>query len=162
MTLSPQDAEDLVQEVCIKALHHLEELAEIEYPRAWLLKVMYNQFVDETRRTARSPVDAAWTGDQSAEPDEMASHTEQPEELTDRDQRVERVLRAMRSLNANQCALVAMHDVEGLSIAELCQMTGMPEGTIKAQLHRTRKKLGRLLKNDALARPHLKVIGGKP
>ncbi len=67
----------------------------------------------------------------------------------------------MRCLNADQCALVAMHDVEGLSIDELCQLTGMPEGTIKARLHRTRKKLGRLLSNEAVTRPQLKIVGGK-
>ncbi len=161
MTTSPHDAEDLVQEVCIKALQQLDKLERVEYPRAWLLRVMYNQFVDETRRAARSPVDAAWTGEQSADPDEIACHTEQPEELTDRDQKIKRVIRAMRCLNADHCALVAMHDVEGLSIDELCQLTGMPEGTIKAQLHRTRKKLGRLLQNDAVTRPYLRIVGGK-
>jgi RNA polymerase sigma-70 factor (ECF subfamily) len=82
-----------------------------------------------------------------------------PEELVDRDQRVHRVLRAMRCLDANHCALVAMHDVEGISIGGLCRMTGLPAGTIKAQLHRTRMKLGRLLSSDAMARPQLKVIG---
>lgn len=161
MAMSPDDAEDLVQEVCIKALKHLDDLEKIEFPRAWLLKAMYNQFVDDTRRAARSPMTGAWTGDQSADPDEVASHMEQPEEVTDRDQRVEQVIRAMRFLNAEQCALVAMHDVEGLSIDELSQLTGMPAGTIKAQLHRTRKKLGRLLKNEAVSKPHLRVIGGK-
>ena len=161
MAMSPHDAEDLVQEVCIKALQQLDELERVDYPRAWLLRVMYNQFVDETRRAARSPVDAAWTGERSADPDEIACHTEHPEELTDRDQKIKRVIRAMRCLNADHCALVAMHDVEGLSISELCQLTGMPEGTIKAQLHRTRKKLGRLLQNDAVTKPHLRVIGGK-
>ena len=161
MTLSPHDAEDLVQEVCIKAFDRLDELEQIEFPRAWLLKVMYNKFVDDKRRNARSPVDLAWTGEESAEPDDIASRADQPDDLVDREQHVERILRAMRCLNADQCALVAMRDVEGLSIDELCELTGMLAGTIKAQLHRTRKKLGRLLSNDAVTRPHLKVIGGE-
>lgn len=161
MTLSPHDAEDLVQEVCIKALKQIDHLERIEYVRAWLLKVMYNHFVDETRRAAKSPVDAAWTGEQSDEPDELASGAARPDELTETSQRVEHVIRAMRYLNAEECALVAMHDVEGLSIGELSELTGMPGGTIKARLHRTRVKLGRLMKNDAVTRPRLKAIGGK-
>ena len=159
MVSSPHDAEDLVQEVCIKALKQLDELERIDYVRAWLLRVMYNHFVDDTRRAARSPVETAWTGDESDDPDELASRSAQPDELTDRDQQVENVIRAMRCLNADECALVAMHDVEGLSITELQKITDMPEGTIKAKLHRTRKKLGRLLQNDAIKRPHLKAIG---
>lgn len=161
MTLSPHDAEDLVQEVCITAAKRLDELEGIQFPRAWLLKVMYNRFVDDTRRISRSPVDLAPTGEASDEPDDIAAGMARPDELVDREQEFARILRAMRCLNAEQCALVAMHDVEGVSIDELCTLTGMPEGTIKSQLHRTRKKLGRLLSNDAIARPHLKIIGGK-
>lgn len=161
MTLSPHDAEDLVQEVCIKALKQIDHLERIDHVRAWLLKVMYNHFVDETRRAAKSPVDAAWTGEQSEEPDELASHGARPDEVTETTQQVEHVIRAMRYLSAEECALVAMHDVEGLSIAELSELTGMPDGTIKARLHRTRVKLGKLLKNDAVTRPRLRVVGGK-
>ena len=145
----------------MKAFDRLDDLEQIEFPRAWLLKVMYNAFIDGRRRAGRSPLDVAWTGEESAEPDDIASRADQPDDLVNREQKVEHILRAMRCLNADQCALVAMHDVEGLSIDELCKLTGMPAGTIKAQLHRTRKKLGRLLSNDAVARPHLKVIGGE-
>ena len=49
----------------------------------------------------------------------------------------------------------------GLTISELNQVTGLPEGTIKARLHRARKKLGRLLSNDPVAAPRLKVVGGR-
>lgn len=160
MTVSPHDAEDLLQEVCITAYERLDELEDIEYPRAWLLKVMYNRFIDGRRRSDRSPVDNAPTGAESQEPDLSAAPGAGPEELVDRDQRVHRVLRAMRCLNADHCALIAMHDVEGVSIEELCRLTGLPAGTIKAQLHRTRMKLGRLLSGDRMARPQLKVIGG--
>lgn len=161
MTRSPHDAEDLVQEVCIKAFHRLDEFEQIAFPRAWLLKVMYHKFIDDKRRTARSPVDIAWTGEESAEPDNICSGVDQPDDLVDREQHVERILRAMQCLNADQCALVAMHDIEGVSIDELSELTGMPGGTIKSQLHRTRKKLGRMLSNDAVARPHIRVIGGQ-
>ena len=161
MTLSTHSAEDLVQEVCLKAMSRLDELENVEYRRAWLLKVMYHRFIDDQRRNQRSPVDIASTGIESMEPDIIADRTGQPDELVDREQRIEAVHRAMRCLKAEQCALVAMHDVEGLSIDELCELTGMPAGTIKSQLHRTRKKLGRLLTNDAIVKPHLKIVGGK-
>lgn len=161
MTLSPYDAEDLVQEVCIRAFDRLEDLEKIEFPRAWLLRVMYNLFIDSTRAAGRSPLDVAGTGDDSAEPDHIDSGAERPDDQVDRDQRIEQILRAMRCLNAEQCALVAMHDIEGLSIDELSRLTGRPAGTIKSQLHRTRKKLGRLLSNEAVMRPQLRLVGGK-
>lgn len=161
MTLSTFDAEDLVQEVCIKAFEGIDELERIEFPRAWLLKVMYNKFIDDKRRAGRAPVDIATTGAESDEPDRTAATSAGPEELVDRDQHVEQILRAMQCLNADQCALVAMHDVEGVSIDELSELTGMRAGTIKSQLHRTRKKLGRLLRHKFTDNPCLKIVGGQ-
>jgi RNA polymerase sigma-70 factor (ECF subfamily) len=159
MTLSYHDAEDLVQEVCIKAFAHLDRLETMEYPRAWLLKVMYHLFVDNKRREERSAIDAAATGQDAGQPETLDSGEASLDELIDRSQNIERVLNAMRCLDPDQCALVAMHDVEGVSIAELCAMTGQPAGTIRSQLHRTRRKLGRLLSNDAIRRLHLKIVG---
>lgn len=161
MTLSPHDAEDLVQDVSMKALARLDDLERMQYPRAWLLKVMYNLFLDSKRQEARSPVHQAHTGADSDEPDSLESKGVPSDELVDRSQNIERVLKAMRCLDPDQCALVALHDVEGVSVEELSRMTGLAAGTIKSQLHRIRRKLGRLLSNDAIRRSHLKVVGEK-
>jgi RNA polymerase sigma factor (sigma-70 family) len=161
LTLSPHDAQDLVQDVCLKAFTRLDELKNIEFPRAWLLKVLYHEFIDSKRRNRRCPVANAATGAETDEPDFDIAGGAQPDELVDQEQRLERVLQAMRILKSDQCALVLMHDVEGFSIDELCTLTGAPAGTIKAQLYRTRIKLGRLLSNGSKAEPQLQVVGGK-
>jgi len=157
LTRSEDDAQDLLQEVLLKALAWLDELEEIEFRKAWLIKVMYNTFIDMTRGEKRSPMTQA--GDSGREPDELPANGDSLDQLFDRRQRVERVLRAMRVMNYEDCALIGMHDVEGLTIKELKQVTGMPEGTIKARLHRARKRLGRLLSNDAACTPYLRVVG---
>jgi RNA polymerase sigma factor (sigma-70 family) len=161
LTRSPHDAEDLVQEVCLKAFGRLEELERIEFSRAWLLKVLYHEFIDSKRRNNRSPVSLADTGTETDEPDRTPAKSTQPDELVDQQQYIGRIQSAMRLLNPEHCALVVMHDVEGYSIDELCKLNGAPAGTIKAQLHRTRVKLGRLLASGALATSPLKIAGVK-
>jgi len=162
MSMSAVDAEDLVQEVCLKAFLKLDELEAMEYQRAWLLRVLYNQFVDSRRVMQRSPVGLATTGDDENNAfDVPAGAGWQPEELLDRELRVELILKAMRVLGTDQCTLVALHDIEGMSLDELHEMTGTPIGTLKSQLHRTRAKLGRLLASDLAQKPDLRVIGGK-
>lgn len=160
MTLSPVDAEDLVQEVALKAFERLDELEKIEFPRAWLLKVMYNKFIDEHRSAKRSPVAQAATGVDSEEPDDHERSAWLPEEMLDREIRVTRILMAMKRLDSDSAALVALRDIEGLTIAELEEMTGSPSGTIKAKLHRSRARLGRILSSDATLKPELKAVGG--
>jgi RNA polymerase sigma-70 factor (ECF subfamily) len=159
MTLSPVDAEDLVQDVALKAFEKLDELEKIEFQRAWLLRVMYNKFIDEQRSAKRSPIDQAATGLESEEPDDYERSDWLPEEMLDREIRVTRILMAMKRLDSESAALVALRDIEGLTIAELEEMTGSPSGTIKSKLHRSRARLGRLLSSDATLTPDLKAVG---
>lgn len=161
MTFSSVDAEDLVQDVCLKSFARLDELERIEFPRAWLLKMLYHKFIDNLRIEQRSPISIAETGLDSIEPDDLMQQVSQPEKLVDEEIRIARILMAMNRLSGDQRSLVALRDIEGLSIKELQLLTGLPSGTIKAQLHRTRAKLGRILSSDETLKPHLKAIGGE-
>ena len=58
LTRSIPDAEDLVQEVCVRAYPRLEVLADLDNPRGWLLCVMRRLFIDQTRRYERSRVES--------------------------------------------------------------------------------------------------------
>jgi RNA polymerase sigma-70 factor (ECF subfamily) len=53
LTRRKVEAEDLFQELLIKAYGKLDVLAKIDEPGSWLCRVMYNLFVDERRRFAR-------------------------------------------------------------------------------------------------------------
>ena len=53
LTNNVTDAEDLVQEVLIKAYERHAELTSIAALGPWLGRVLYNRFVDDTRRYAR-------------------------------------------------------------------------------------------------------------
>jgi RNA polymerase sigma-70 factor (ECF subfamily) len=158
---SPADAEDLVQEVCMKAYLNLDKLEQMEHKRAWLIRVLHNLFIDGQRSRQRSPLHIA---ENSVDVDQMSFPQDahlQPEEQVERVMRVDIVLRAMALLDKEQCSLLTLHDIEGLSLDELHAITDIPIGTIKSRLFRSRVKLGRLLKNEAIRRPRLKVVGGK-
>ncbi|MBT8443698.1 MAG: RNA polymerase sigma factor, partial [Gammaproteobacteria bacterium] len=99
MTLSSESAEDLVQDVALKAFERMDELEKIEFPRAWLLKVMYNKFIDEHRNAKRSPVAQAATGLDSADPDDYGRSEWLPEEMLDREVRITRILMALKRLD---------------------------------------------------------------
>ncbi len=146
LTAMPADAEDLVQEVCIKAYRNRERLKGMDYPRAWLLRTLYNRFVDDQRGRQRSPQAAGTESDETTElagPDGL-----QPEQETQRIMNIEAIQFAMMRLGSDQRALLGMHDIDGLSLAEIQSVTGLPEGTIKSKLHRARCKLGKLLHQE--------------
>src|SRR5262245_31479865 len=54
---NPAEAEDLVQDVCLYAMSHADQLLGHPNPRAWLFKVLYHRFIDYCRSGKRCPVD---------------------------------------------------------------------------------------------------------
>lgn len=146
LTRSKHDAEDLAQEVCVRAYPRLAELEGLEQPRGWLLKVMYRLFIDWSRRYEQMHVTSLEIVDVLA----MASDEPGPLELTERAHDSRDLDHAWLRLDREQRALLALHDVEGHSLAELNQMTGIKEGTLKSRLHRARVRLGKLLKSEQM------------
>ena len=155
------DAEDLVQDVCLKAFLNFDKFEQIEHKRAWLLRVLYHAFVDARRSQNRAPTHIGRSIDEDDQLLIAENADMQPDEQADRMLRIERLLAAMALLDKELCTLLALHDVDGLSIEELSVLTNLPQGTIKSRLFRTRAKLGRLLKNKRLGNVALKVVGGR-
>lgn len=144
LTRSRHDAEDLAQEVCVRAYSHLDELELLEQPRGWLLRVLYRLFVDTVRRYERKHVGSI--DDLTAE---LASETPSPVEEAERALTRRRLDDAWRYLDAEQQALLALHEVEGHTLGELAELTGLKEGTLKSRLHRARVRLGKLLSRES-------------
>jgi len=143
-TGSRQDAEDLVQELCIRAFRNIDSLAELDNPKTWLLCVLRRLFIDQTRRYDRTNVSSL-----EANADELLEHDAPgPLELTESAFRVQRLNHQWKKLAEEQRSLLALHDIEGYSLSELSEITGIKEGTIKSRLHRARVKLGRLLHSN--------------
>jgi RNA polymerase sigma-70 factor (ECF subfamily) len=142
LTGSTQDAEDLTQEVWIRASARLDDVVKHDNPRAWLLRVLYRLFVDLVRSRRRSPIRLV-TGNEAL--DAAISAEPGPEQQAEAATFYKRLHLAWERLTNDEQLLLALHGVEGLSLAEIQDVTGLPLGTIKSRLHRSRIRLGRLL-----------------
>jgi|SRR5690606_17971069 len=143
-TRSTHDAEDLVQEVCVRAFPRLAELERLEQPRGWLMRVLYRLFIDLSRRYERRHVASLESLDAAALP----QAAENVADDAAAEQRAERLRRAWQRLDQEQRALLALHDIEGYSLRELNELTGLKEGTLKSRLHRARVRLGGYLQYE--------------
>lgn len=135
-----EDAEDLVQELCARLFPKLEQLLQLERPGPWLARALHNLFVDQARRRARSPVEAA------EEVPEAVSADPGPEQLTQAQLTAEAIQAALARLPAEQRAVIAWHDIEGYTLEELAESRDLPLGTLKSRLHRARASLRRMLR----------------
>ena len=145
-TGSVADAEDLVQDVLLKLFPRTEEMLGIQRLRPWLARVLYHHYVDTVRKRARSPILELVADEGEEDPlEKVPAARDGPEELAERSGLRERILVALRQLNPEQRAVIAMHDVEGYSLEELESMLETPLGTLKSRLHRARQRLRVLL-----------------
>jgi RNA polymerase sigma-70 factor (ECF subfamily) len=89
----------------------------------------------------------------------LSSEGPGPDEHAEWSGEAERLARVWPRIDRDNRALLALHDIEGYTLEELTDITGLKEGTLKSRLHRARVLLGRLLRHGpALA--EVKVLGG--
>jgi RNA polymerase sigma-70 factor, ECF subfamily len=143
LTRNRADAEDLVQETCIRACEKLAELKDAGPVKSWLLRVMHNRFVDGTRHARLSPIEVREnvTLLGSACPDPT------PEESLDQSQRMAQLENAWRRLDRGQRALLALK-AEGYALREISEITDIAMDALTMRLYRARQNLTRCLQQE--------------
>lgn len=139
-TGSRGSAEDLVQELCVRMLPRIAEVARLDRPGPWLARSLFNLYIDQARRQARYPVESV------EQLPELEDPNPGPDELADLQMSVERIEAALLELTPEQRAVIAWHDIEGYTLEELAEEHEVPLGTLKSRLHRARAALREALR----------------
>jgi len=142
------EAEDLFQELLIKAFGKLDDLVKIDEPGSWLCRMMYNLFIDERRRFARRRMHTVEEGELAGDGLAGLPGTQNPALDHERRERLLALDTALRQLSDEHRIVVLLHDTEGYKLLEIQDLTGVPVGTIKSRLHRARARLREILIND--------------
>jgi RNA polymerase sigma-70 factor (ECF subfamily) len=132
MTGSIVDGEDIVQEVCVKAIEAAAAVGAIENLEAWLFRIAHNAALDFLRRRNRQ---------RAALLDEATEMIADPTADADRRMVAAASLRAFMELTAIERSAVILMDVLGYSLEEIGFITGATIPSIKAALHRGRGRL---------------------
>ena len=148
LTGAKAEAEDLFQELLIKAFGKLDDLVKIDEPGSWLCRVMYNLFIDERRRFSRRRMHTVEEGALSGDGLEGMPGADDPVRDNERREQLERLDAALRQLSDEHRIVVLLHDTEGYKLTEIQALTGLPVGTIKSRLHRARARLREILLAD--------------
>jgi len=141
LTGNRTDAEDVVQDACMRALASLEATTILQ-PRAWLLTIVRNTaftWLAKNRPKTVLLTDDAQLLEAAAE--RQAGASPDPEEAliaaADR-QSLEAAIEALPHLFRE---VVVMRDVNGLSYREIATAIGIPQGTVMSRLARARALL---------------------
>ena len=148
LTGQKAEAEDLFQELLLKAYGKLDALVNIDEPGSWLSRMMYNLFIDERRRFARRRMHTVEEGEMSGDGLAGLPGSDNPARDHERLERMKRLDSALSKLSDEHRLIVLLHDTEGYKLTEIQELIGVPVGTVKSRLHRARGRLREILTED--------------
>ena len=139
------DAEDLTQEVFIRAYRNLHRFRGEAKFSTWLYQIAKNMAFNKLREFKRRVY--GWlkpnhTNDEG-EPliEQIASDDRDPESLLEGRESNHHVQKAIAELNPVWRAALILRDIEEMSYEEIGEILGLAQGTVKSRIHRARSQL---------------------
>ena len=155
LTRARDDAEDLVSDTMLRAFDRWEQYQLGTNVRAWLFTILYHTFVSRKRRIdareVQLPEDPeGWSAFEAvgeSDPEGKFYDSFIDEEVT----------REIDRLPEDYRTAVVLSDIQGLRYAEIAEILGIPEGTVKSRLFRGRRILQKKLVDYAVEMGYVKA-----
>lgn len=139
-----EDAEELTQDVFIKAFRKLDTFKGGSSLSTWLYRIAWNTAVSATRKKRLEYPE--FDENQFANlPDETVDEVLSKE---DDERQLRQLERAVELLRPEEKALITLYYTENKPMTEVAQILDISSDNAKVKLHRTRKKLVLLLNNE--------------
>jgi RNA polymerase sigma-70 factor (ECF subfamily) len=135
------DAQDLTQEVFIKALQRQDQLKDADKAAHWLSRIATNTAIDHMRRNGRVSFCEL---DSLPEP-VSSSPAESPEQVLLRAERQAVLEDGLQMLTARERAALLLRDVEGLPAEEVARHLNCSKATVRSHIANARVKFRRYL-----------------
>jgi RNA polymerase sigma-70 factor (ECF subfamily) len=136
LAADPARAEELTQDVFVRAWEKLESFRGESAFSTWLHRLAVNVVLTEKRATGRREK-RTFTVDDLESLDREAATPPAGARMD--------LERAIAALPAGARTVFVLHDIEGYQHEEIAEMSGLAEGTSKAQLFRARRLLREML-----------------
>lgn len=143
MTNHPEDAADLTQEVFLKAWNHLDKFEFKSAFSTWLYRLASNLCIDALRSSRRRQNLPLTFEDEEGEEQriEVADPAPLPEDRIIASEDQQRLSAAMEALEPEHRQILTLRVVNDMSYADIAEILGVKEGTVKSRLARAREKL---------------------
>jgi RNA polymerase sigma-70 factor, ECF subfamily len=136
MLLDSDAAEDATQETFIKMLAGIKGLEKMESFLPWLFSIARNEVMMQIRRNRRNGIHT----------DEDVWDIQTPYEITVAAETTEIVQRLLHKLKSEYREVLVLREYEHLTYAQIAEITGDTESSVKSRLFKARKSLTKKLK----------------
>ena len=138
------DAEELANDVFVKAIRSQKSYNQDFALEAWLIGIAKNVVTDYLRKTMRRqlvPLDSIMG---------LISANRQPEEVVVLNEEIKELVSAMAMLRDKERQILSMKFATDLKHREIAQIIGISESHVKVTAHRALTKLKKYMKEDTL------------
>lgn len=140
---SSLDAEDVLQEVFLKAYKNIDHFQGNSNLYTWLYSIARNICIDEFRKLKKE------AGRSSIPVEEFELESDEFKNQNNRED-ILQLRRAISQLPELLRTIVVMKSIDGLSYTEISEVTGINEQTLKNRMFRARKLLAESMKKTNL------------
>ncbi len=150
MLSNRQEAEDVAQEVFITVYKNIGSFRGDCRLSTWIYRIATNHCRNRIKYLSRRKMqEHREYQDELAKlqpRDGMASQPtagliERPDQMAEGRQMEKLVQRAIRALDDDHREVIVLRDIQNLAYQDICEITGLPAGTVKSRLHRARLAL---------------------
>jgi RNA polymerase sigma-70 factor (ECF subfamily) len=138
------EAEDLVQETCLRALRAMERLRPDSNAKSWLFTILRNIWFNQLRRWRTAPEMVELDLDGNG-PNKAADTAKDPHATYVSNIEQEQIRAAIHQLSQEFREIIILREYEELSYQEMATVLECPVGTVMSRLARARSKLRDLL-----------------
>jgi len=150
---SPQEAEDLSQEVFLKIFRSLPTFRRASTLKTWIYRITTNMALNRIKWLRRRgqyrqvSIDVSVNENLPPLSESLPDRSPRPDNHARGAQIAERLQEALDELSDDQKAVVILRDIEGLSYDQIAGMLDINIGTVKSRLARGRANLQERLKD---------------
>ncbi len=137
------DAEDIAQQVFAKIYFSINSFDFRSSLLTWIYKITVNECYDYLRKkkVRKLVYESDFSEDDARKMESSDIAVDRAPAADDSLAKRDLVTKLLSKVSAEDRSLILLKEVEGHSVEELAQMTGMNENTIKVKLFRARQKL---------------------
>jgi RNA polymerase sigma-70 factor (ECF subfamily) len=140
------DADEVTQETFVRIYNRRKQLKDVNYFASFLMRIATNYSIDLIRKRQKRYVsveDESQT--QTSTSVELSEKIDRPDQIYEKREILRKIKQTIEQLPPKQRVTVILHDVEGFSKAEVAQILGCPQATVRSNLHIARTKLRKWL-----------------
>lgn len=144
---SPEDAEDVAQDVFIEIFYAIGKFREEAKLSTWIYRIVVNKSLEHIRRQKRQKRFAFFTNIFEVSENKKLHVTdfEHPGVQLEHKENAKVLFAAISKLPENQKIAFTLHKVEGLSYQEVCKIMQLSLSSVESLMFRAKKNLKKLL-----------------